>query len=67
MIAASPVATWTNKDSQDCVINVTCCKNMAAFIKSTLHVSPAYHIGLTYENIGFSKTFSFSSSEFPKA
>lgn len=39
MIAASPVATRTNKDSQDHIINVTRCKNMAAFGKSTLYLS----------------------------
>lgn len=63
-IAASPVATWTNRESQDHVINVTCCKNMAAFFRSTLHLSPAYHISLIYENIAFSQTFLFSPSEY---
>lgn len=67
MIAANPLATWTNKDSQDHIINVTCCKNMAAFVKSTLHLSPTYHIGLMYKHIGFSQTFSFSPSELSKA
>lgn len=52
MIAASPGATWTDNDSQDHAINVTCCKKYGA-----LRFSPAYQTSLTYERTGLSNTF----------